>query len=268
MEGLSRFLISHPYSLLLGVVLVEQAGLPIPAAPLLMTAGALAGMGKLSAGLSVALAIAACLVADLLWYELGRRRGASVLSLLCRVSLEPDSCVRRTEETFDRHGSRTLLLAKFVPGLSAVSQPMAGVIGMSRMRFLAWDGLGSLLWAGSFVCLGLAFSSELEAVAQRAAAVGVSVAVMLLACVAVYLLYKLIERRRFLRSLRIARVTPEDVNAMQLRGEPVFVVDLRHPLDVARQPEKIAGALQLTAQELEHRNVEIPRDRDIVLYCT
>jgi hypothetical protein len=130
------FLLQHPYSVLFGVVLAEQLGLPLPAAPLLLGAGALVGAGKLDLTTALALAIAACLIADFSWYEAGRRRGAAVLGFLCRLSLEPESCVRRTEDVFARHGERTLLIAKFLPGLSALATPLAGVTGVSRRRFL------------------------------------------------------------------------------------------------------------------------------------
>ncbi|HTI53116.1 MAG TPA: DedA family protein, partial [Verrucomicrobiae bacterium] len=136
------FLVRHGYVVLFAVVLGEQLGLPLVGAPVLMAAGALAGAGRFSLTLAVGLAVAACLIGDLVWFEMGRRRGAPILSLLCRISLEPDSCVRRTEDIFSRWGARVLLVAKFVPGLNTVAPPLAGVVGMPWKRFLRWDAGG------------------------------------------------------------------------------------------------------------------------------
>src|SRR5205085_9520063 len=155
------FLIEHGYTLLFAWVLAEQLGLPIPSMPLLLAAGALAGAGKLSFATAVCLAVVASLIADLLWYELGRVRGGKILGLLCRISLEPDSCVRRTEEAFQNHSSRSLLFAKFIPGLNTAAPPMAGMTGMRLPRFVILDAMGALLYVGSAVLVGYLFSEKL-----------------------------------------------------------------------------------------------------------
>ena len=154
------FLIEHGYTVLFAWVLVEQLGLPIPSLPLLLAAGALAGAGKFSFPMPIALAVLACMIADLLWYELGRRRGGKILGLLCRISLEPESCVRRTEDAFQNHASRSLLLAKFVPGLNTAAPPMAGMTGMRLPRFLLLDSLGALFYAGGAVLVGISLQRE------------------------------------------------------------------------------------------------------------
>jgi membrane protein DedA with SNARE-associated domain len=162
MSEMLQFLIRNGYIVLFAWVFAEQIGLPLPAIPLLFAAGALAGTGKLNLLVALALAVCASLVGDLIWYEVGRRKGGSVLNFLCRISLEPDSCVRNTESAFARHGARSLLVAKFVPGLSTAAPPLAGIFQMRRGRFLLFDGLGALIWAGAFVGLGFLFSNQLE----------------------------------------------------------------------------------------------------------
>ena len=263
-----RFLFSHPYGVLGLVVAAEQLGLPIPGVPVLLAVGALAGMDRLGLVPALLLAVSASLLSDLIWYEVGRRRGGSVLGLLCRLSLEPDSCVRRTEDTFTRYGARTLLFAKFVPGLNAVATPLAGVVGMKRHRFLAFDAAGAALWSGAYLALGYLFSDQLEAVAEVALRLGGGLVAMLVAALALYLAWKYAQRRRFLRSLRVARISPEELKQRLDGREDIVVVDLRHSLDFEADPHWIPGALHMTPDELEKRHDEIPRDRDVILYCT
>src|SRR5262245_55858158 len=175
--------------------------------PLLLAAGALAGQHQMSLGGAVALAVLASLISDTIWYELGRIRGGRVLNFLCRISLEPDSCVRKTENLFVKQGARSLLVAKFVPGLNTVAPPLAGIFGMRRWRFMLFDGLGALLWAGGCALVGFVFSNQLELVAARAASLGGWALVILGGALAGYILWKYIQRQRFLHELRVARIT-------------------------------------------------------------
>src|SRR5262245_2560241 len=167
----------------------------------------------MSLALAFGAALAASLPPDVIWYELGRRRGARVLGLLCRISLEPDSCVRRTENLFLQRGRKALLIAKFFPGLSTVAPPLAGMVGIPRWQFIALDIVAALLWAGTWMSLGYVFSDALEVVATQAARLGNWLGVVLIGGLAAYILVKLIQRRLFLRSLRIARITPEELKA-------------------------------------------------------
>lgn len=262
------FLLRHGYAVLFVWVLAEQVGLPLPAVPILLTAGSLAGAGRLSLGDAIALAVVASLVADILWYEMGRRRGARVLTFLCRLSFEPDSCVRRTEEVFARHGAQSLLAAKFVAGLNTAAPPLAGIFRMRFSSFLFYDGLGALLWAASFVGLGWLFSDQLELLASQALRLGRWLLVLLLGSLASYLAIKYLHRRRFLRELRIARITPEELQQKLAAGEPIVVVDLRHSLDFEADPATIPGALHLDPENFSALHDTVPRDRDVVLYCT
>src|SRR5579862_1676786 len=134
MHSTLEFLVNHGYVVLLVWVFLEQAGLPLPSVPLLLAAGALGGMSRLNIGFSFLIAVIASLCADTIWYELGRRKGIKIVQWLCKISLEPDSCVRRTEGVFEKEGARSLLLAKFLPGLSAVATPLAGIFQMNIRR--------------------------------------------------------------------------------------------------------------------------------------
>ena len=265
LEQAADFLIRHGYAVLFGWVLLEQMGLPIPAAPLLIAAGALARAGKMNLTFALALALIAVILADLFWYSLGRYRGGRILKLLCRISLEPDSCVRRTENLFVRHGVHSLLVAKFVPGLNTAAPSLAGIFRMPVRRFMIFDFLGALLWVGSVTSLGLIFSDQLKQIALRWS--GWLVAV-LAGSLAAYVLWKFIQRRRFIRRLRIARITPKELMDKLRAGETISIVDLRQPMDIEAFPQMIPGALRIAMEEIEERHAEIPRDRDVVLYCS
>ena len=265
LEQAADFLIRHGYAVLFGWVLLEQLGLPIPAAPLLIAAGALARAGKMNLTFAVALAFIAVILADLFWYFLGRYRGGRILKLLCRISLEPDSCVRRTENLFIRHGVRSLLVAKFIPGLNTAAPSLAGVFHMPVRRFLIFDSLGGFLWVVTVTSLGLIFSDELERIALRW---GGWLVAVLAGGLAAYVLWKFIQRRRFIRRLRIARITPKELMDKLTAGETISIVDLRQPMDIEAFPQMIPGALRIAMEEIEERHKEIPRDRDVVLYCS
>jgi hypothetical protein len=187
---------------------------------------------------------------------------------LCRIALEPDSCVRRTEDTFGRQGARSLLIAKFVPGFSTAAPPLAGMVRMPLQRFVVFTGLGGLIWAGVFVGLGWVFSYQLELVASYAMRLGSGLIALLAAALAAYVAWKYILRQRFLRRIRIARITPEELKAKLDAGEELLVVDVRHRIDFEAEPAIIPGALHMMIEELEARHHEIPREREIVLYCS
>jgi membrane protein DedA with SNARE-associated domain len=263
-----EFLIGHGYSLLFGWVLAEQLGLPIPAIPLLLSAGALAGSGKLDLPAAASAALIAVILADLFWYFLGRYRGGFILKLLCRISLEPDSCVRRTENLFTRYGARSLLVAKFVPGLNTAAPAMAGMFRLPLRRFIVFDFFGGFSWVAAFTGLGFAFSDQLEQIAAESLRLGGWLVVIVGGSLAVYILWKYIQRRRFLHRLRIARITPRELMDKLTAGEDIFIVDLRQPIDIAAFPRTIPGALRIAMEQIEERHAEIPRDRDIVLYCS
>ncbi len=268
MHAVLQFVLHHGYAVLLGVVFAEQVGLPVPAVPYLLAIGALAAHRVVSFKLALLLGTMASVAADLVWYELGRRKGNSVLRLLCRISIEPDSCVRRTEELFVKHGAWSLLYAKFVPGLGTVAPPLAGALRFPLARFVALDSLGALLWIGAYTGLGFLFAEQLEIAARLATHLGVGLSVLLVVAIVLWVLFKVRQRRRFMEHLRTARITPEELKRKIDRGEAVAIIDLRNALASGVERVKLPGALHILPEELAGRSHEIPRDRELILYCT
>lgn len=262
------FLLRHGYAVVFAGVLAEIIGFPISSTPLLLAAGALSGSKQLSLPGLAGLSLAACLVADAGWYALGRWRGFSILKILCRISLEPDSCVRRTEDRFARQGGRALLVAKFIPGLGTAAAPLAGLLRMRPGRFLAWDAAGSALWACSYLLAGYVFSPELDRLGHYAARLGAVLVIVLAAGLAGYIGYKYRQRQRFLRDLRVARISPEELLEKIERGDDLTIVDLRGSAEFEADSRMIPDAIHMLPGELDARHQEIPRDRDVILYCT
>jgi membrane protein DedA with SNARE-associated domain len=268
MEGLDVFIRTYGYPALFGAMVIEQFVPPMPGEPLLLGAGALAGTGHFRLWIAATLALAGTVVGDLVWYEIGRRGGHRVLKWLCRVSIEPDTCVRRGEETFAHRGAGALLIAKFLPGLNSIGQPLAGALGMPRGRFVLFDVLGAVLWVSLYVGLGYAFHDQLAEAALLADRLGGWAIAIIAGAVVLYLGVKVTRRQLFLRRLRIARISPEELAAKVAAGEPVLVVDLRHELDVQAEPFVIPGAVHMVPAALEQGQAAIPRDREVVLYCS
>jgi len=180
MEHAVQFLVRHGDLVLFAWIFAEQAGLPIPTIPLLLVAGSLASTGRIHLAWSLVLALGACLLADSFWYQMGRWHGARVLRLLCRISLAPCSSIRHIGTSFRRHGASALLLAKFVPGLNFATPPLAGMSQVSPLRFLLFDAVASVLWAGGYMMLGYTFSGQVERVAAYSKglpAIGVMVSI-------------------------------------------------------------------------------------------
>jgi membrane protein DedA with SNARE-associated domain len=263
-----EFLVRHGYVVLLVWVFVEQLGLPLPSLPLLLAAGALAGTDRMNIVVALGITVFAALCADSLWFQLGRSKGIRILHLLCKISLEPDSCVRRTETIFSSQGARSLIFAKFIPGLGAAAPPLAGVFHMKLPRFLMFDVLGSLLWASVYLGTGFIFSGQIEQLGERLAALGGRLGVLVFGTLALYIGYKFIGRQRFLRELRIARISVDELKEKIDGGEDVVIVDLRHSMDFEADPQTIPGAFRMDAAELQEKNDRLPRDREIILYCT
>jgi membrane protein DedA with SNARE-associated domain len=265
---IADFVVRHSELLIFVYVLADQLGVPLPATPALLGIGALAAAGKINPGVALALIVAACLLADLVWYSLGRRLGARVLRLLCKISLEPDSCVRRTEDVFIRYGVRSLLVSKFIPGLGAVAPPLAGMVGVGAPRFVTYSALGALLWGGTWGGLGYLAGDAMKRLPYPDARLGTLTAAAVVIGIVGYVLTKWIKRRRFLRKLWIARISPQDLKRDLESGTPTLVLDLRSDLDVVAEPYVIPTALRIAAEELERRHAEIPRDREVIVYCS
>jgi membrane protein DedA with SNARE-associated domain len=267
-DGLTAYLIQHGYLVLFAWVAAEQLALPVPSEPVLLAVGALAGAGLLELPFAIAVGVGASLLSDVIWYEIGRARGSQVTRLLCRISLEPDSCVRRSQNMFARYGGWSLLVAKFVPGLNTVAQPLAGILRMRRSRFLLVDALGALLWIATYTGLGYLLSDQVERVAAYGRYLGSWLFGLAFGGLALYIAGKYIRRQRFIRRLRISRITPVELKRKIDAGEALIIVDLRHALDFEADSVVIPGAVHMSPEELERRSQEIPRDREVILYCT
>jgi membrane protein DedA with SNARE-associated domain/rhodanese-related sulfurtransferase len=260
-------ILRHGYLWLFLAALLERIGLPLLVTPLVIAAGAVAGLGDLSLLGIILVTVLASEIGDLIWYELGRNRGPSVLRLLCKISLEPDSCVRRSEDAFARHMTTSLISSKFVPGVGRLAGPVAGMSGMARDRFLLLNGLGSLLWALVFALVGYIPARKLPIDVLLEEAAGWFL-VLLVVALAANVIWKYVQRQRFIRSLRVSRMTVDELKAAIDRGERPFVVDLRHKLEFLVNPRTVSTAVRISPDELSLRHAEIPRDREVVLYCT
>jgi membrane protein DedA with SNARE-associated domain/rhodanese-related sulfurtransferase len=222
---------------------------------------------------ALGLAIIACLLADMMWYEAGRRWGDQILHFIYGLALDPDAAARRSKETFVRHGPRTLMLAKFVVGLDAATPPLAGLSGTSRLRFIAFDTVGAALWSAAYAGLGYVFGKDLDRAAAYAARLSTLTVVVVFAALAIYAGRKLVRWHRFVREFRMVRITPEELKEKLDAGEKVLIVDLHGHRDGARGHQGIPGAVCIDPHRLEQRDspnqrTPIPRDCEVVLYCT
>jgi membrane protein DedA with SNARE-associated domain/rhodanese-related sulfurtransferase len=262
------FFIHYGYVVLFVWVLAEQLGMPIPSAPLLITAGTLTATHKLNLVLAVVAVLVASLISDSIWYQLGKRFGGRVVRMVCRLSMESSTCVRRTEDYFTKHGPSALLLAKFIPGLGTVAAPIAGQTSMQYRTFVAYDSAGILLWCLGYMLVGRFFGDVLKKNPGVLAWVGHSAVALFVLAVLAMLAHRVYRQQAFLKQVRTSRLEPEELKRMLDSGNPVYIVDLRHPLDYLPDPRVLPGAVRLTPDRLVETHTEIPRDRDIVLYCT
>jgi membrane protein DedA with SNARE-associated domain len=265
---LTALVLRHGVGFVFLNVLFEQLGIPVPAVPTLLVAGALAADGKLPFGILFAAVMVATVAADAIWFLLGRRYGQKVLKTLCKVSLSPDSCVRQTEGLFDRYGLASLLFAKFIPGYSTVAPPLAGAAGSPLPRFLLFTAGGALLWSGSALALGALFHGAIERALSFLANLGGGALVLLGAALALYIAVKWAQRRRFYKFLRMARIRVADLRRLMDEGNAPLIVDVRSNNARVRDPRRIPGAIVVDILELDEKISHLPTDREIVLYCT
>ena len=265
---MNRLIAEYGLALVFANVLLEQLGLPIPAVPALVVAGALAAEGELSSFAVFGVAFVACMIGDGIWFLAGRRYGRRVMAFLCRVSLSPDSCVRQTEFRFERWGRLTLVLSKFIPGLSTIAPPLAGAMRLGWPSFLLLNSLGVVIWAGVAIGAGMAFHTEINEFIVRLEGLGTLAAEVVGVLLGGYIALKWWERRRFYKTLRIARIGAADLRALMDGGRRPVVVDVRSPGARDLDPRFIPGALAMDAAEVDGRLGELPADREIVFYCT
>jgi len=264
-----EFLAQFGYVVLGAWIVAESIGLPLPATPMLLAAGALAAKGPFQLWLALTVSVCSCLVSDLFWFAIGRKGNHKVLKFICRISLEPDSCVRRTTRLIEKYGAKSLLVSKFVPGLNAVAAPLAGSSGLALRRFVLFDLLGSIIWCGSLLGLGYLFREKVTGLAARLGDFKGLLALTLLVIIpAAYIAFKFWQRRKFIREIWTERISPEELFQRVEAGEKVLVVDLRHPLDFLPDPRILPQAIRILPEELEQGLAEVPRGQEVVLYCT
>jgi membrane protein DedA with SNARE-associated domain len=249
-------------------VFLEQLGLPIPAVPTLIVAGALTVEKDVSVSQVLFVAVVASVLADSIWYALGRRLGLRVLKTLCRVSLSPDSCVRQTATAFERWGMPSLLVAKFIPGFATVAPPLAGAMVRRPLAFLFYDAGGALAWAGLAVVLGRVFHRAVDRALEFLAGFGTSALFVVAAALGLFIGLKWWQRRRFYRALRMARILPEDLYPLLAKSDAPVVLDVRTPSARAADPRRIPGAKTLEFSEIAAKAASLSTDQEIVLYCT
>jgi len=268
LRSLIQLLVHYGIAVVAANVFLEQIGAPVPAVPTLIVSGALTRNGQLSSTAVLIAAVVSSILADWIWFLLGRRYGYRILKTLCRISLSPDSCVRETEANFERWGLKSLLIAKFVPGFSTVAPPLAGATGRSTVQFLLYDGAGAFLWAGSAIAIGRIFYKVIDRVLDYLENLGGWAVVIVLVLLAIIILVKWSQRARILRDLRMARISVEELKELIDTGKRPIVLDVRTGAQRQRQQTHIPGAIVATADEVPSRIAGISPDAEIVLYCT
>ena len=263
-----HFLEVYGYWVVFGAVLAESLGVPLPSFPVILLAASMVLGTRFSIAGLLLVSISGAIAGDMVWYSLGRLRGRRILRTLCSLTLNPDSCVSRTENIFVRHGLKSLLVAKFVPGLNTVAPPLAGMLKVSPLRFALFDLGGITIWASSALALGVLFRTEVEWLLEWLQAFGKLSVIILAVLMAGWLLLKWIERRQFYQLLEKSRISPPELKELLDRGVEVAIVDLRSDLSYEEEGAKIPGAIHIPPRQFETRYKEIPVDRPVVMYCT
>lgn len=258
----------HLYGVLIvfAIVLVEQGGLPIPAFPVLIVAGAMSVTGAISWPAALAMAVLACLIADFFWFRAGRFYGTRVLRLLCKISLSPDSCVSQTEDKFARYGAKSMIVSKFIPGFNVIASPMSGALGVGTGRFIAFSMTGSILWSGAGIAIGAYFHQSVDLVLTTISSMGATAVLVLGSILALFLLVKFIERKRLRRAMEIERISMADFARLISEGDAPIIIDARSV--TAQQIEQaIPGALMFNACERDGLLAALDKERHVVVYC-
>lgn len=245
---------------------LDQIGLPLPAYPTFLVTGSLIGVGKFGFASLLLTAVAGAVIADLFWFCAGRRYGTRVMAKLCRISLSPDSCVKQTETLYLKLGPSSLLFCKFIPGFASISSALAGSLGTKPLTFLIFDSLGAALWAGSGHFLGYVFSSTIDRLMLLLVDLGKWGSILILLALILFIGKKWRERRQFLHSLKMARISVDDLYALIEQGENPVIIDTRAPQLI--QEGWIPGALFIEQKNIDELIQQIHPDEQIILYCS
>ena len=253
--------------LVFATVLIEQIGMPIPAFPVLIVAGALAAQGQVSWPVVLVVSLAACLISDYFWFRAGRFYGKRILKLLCKISLSPDYCVSQTEDNFNRYGPKSLVVAKFIPGFNTIAPPLAGAMGTSTVRFLAFSVAGGLLWSGVGIGIGAYFHTSVDQVLDVLETMGSTALMVLAGLLVLFVLFKYVERRRFQQGLQVERISMDELKQLIESGHDPVIIDARS-VTAQKLDEPIPGAVIYNACEPDRLMATLDKDRHIVVYCS
>jgi membrane protein DedA with SNARE-associated domain/rhodanese-related sulfurtransferase len=267
MSQFAELIQNYGVVIVFAAVLLEQGGLPIPAFPILIVAGALAVDGDLSLPLCLAAGVLACVACDLFWFRAGRSHGKRILNFLCKISLSPDSCVSQTEDRFRRFGPKSLLVSKFVPGFNTVAAPLSGAIGTPMPRFLGFAVPGAMLWITTGLALGAYFHQSVDSVLDAIGLMGSTALMVVAVLLGLFVLFKYVERRRFQRMLAIPRIGIDELRSLIEGGHQPVLIDARSLTAQQLQPA-IPGALVYGEGKAGDLLATLDRDRHIVVYCS
>lgn len=266
MDQLSALIHTYGILIVFGTVLLEQIGLPIPAFPVLIIAGAMAVDNGSNWPLTLAGSVLACLISDYFWFRAGRHYGKRILRLLCKISLSPDSCVSQTEDNFSRWGAKSLVVAKFIPGFNTIAPPLAGAMGITTTRFVWLSMAGGLLWSGVGMGLGAWFHGSVDDVIDWFETLGSTALMVVGALLALFVLLKYVERKRNLGAAKLPRISVDELKSLLEAGHDPLIVDARSV--AARQLEQgIPGAL-VYGDAPGRLMATLDRERHIVVYCS
>jgi membrane protein DedA with SNARE-associated domain/rhodanese-related sulfurtransferase len=268
MQHLIELFEQHGPLLVFFNVLVEQLGAPVPAVPALLVAGALSVDGAFSWQTILILALLASGIANFTWYLAGRRFGIRILGLMCRITLSPDACIRQTEKTFVRWGVASLLVARFIPGLSSVASPLAGAMRLPAGRFILFDTLGTALWAGASIAVGMAFHRQVDAVILALSDIGAFALLVVLILFVLYIAFRWLERQRLLHYVRIHRIDVIELHDLIEAGKAPVIVDVRSRSILSDDTRRLPGAREVELDELPRALADLPPDQEIVFYCS
>ena len=268
MDEMTGLLAQHGLALVFANVLLAQAGVPIPAVPILVVAGAFVAEGQIALAPLVLVSVVASLIGDTLWYVAGRRYGYGVLRTLCRVAIEPDTCVKQTESIFERWGTASLVLAKYIPGFATVAPPLAGTMRVGPVAFLGYSAIAALLWAGLPVALGAVFHAEIERALGWLADMGTGAVMVVAAVVLLYIGVKTIQRYWLIRFLRMARIGTQELRKLMAREPRPVVLDVRSAIARKLDPRRLPGAIAVDIDSPQAALAAVPREREVIVYCS
>jgi membrane protein DedA with SNARE-associated domain len=268
MEEMTSLLAQYGIALVFLNVLLTQSGVPVPAVPILVIAGAFVTQGQIALAPLLLVSVIASLIGDVLWYVAGRIYGYRILRTLCRVAIEPDSCVKQTENIFERWGAPSLMVAKYVPGFSTIAPPLAGTMRVGLPAFLGYSTVAALLWAGLPIALGAIFHAEVGRALDWLESMGSGAAVVIGVIVLAYVAVKTVQRYLMIRFLRMVRIGVTELRELMAKDAKPVVLDVRSAMARKLDPRRIPGAIWVDIVAPQAALVAVPPDRDVVVYCS